>query len=243
MHIWNPWHGCHKISPGCQNCYIYRRDSTFGKDSTIVSKTNNFAWPLMKNRQGVYKLKTSETVYVCMTSDFFIEEADGWRREIWAIIKERSDLKFYIVTKRIDRFNVSLPPDWGDGYDNVTICSTCENQATADYRIPIFLNLPIKKKEIIHEPMLESISLEKYLSCGEIKTVICGGESGPKSRFCDYAWILNTRDQCLKFGVNFYFKQTGRLFKKDNHIYIIPRNLQSSQAHKANIDYYVEFLD
>ena len=31
MSIWNPWHGCHKISPGCANCYVYRRDESIGK--------------------------------------------------------------------------------------------------------------------------------------------------------------------------------------------------------------------
>ena len=39
MAIWNPWHGCKKISPGCYNCYVYRRDAEFGKDSSIVKKT------------------------------------------------------------------------------------------------------------------------------------------------------------------------------------------------------------
>ena len=36
MAIWNPWHGCKKISPGCLNCYVYRRDAEFGKDSRKV---------------------------------------------------------------------------------------------------------------------------------------------------------------------------------------------------------------
>ena len=47
-----------------------------------------------------------------MTSDFFIEEADSWRKEIWQMVKERKDLNFYIITKRIERFNVSIPDDW-----------------------------------------------------------------------------------------------------------------------------------
>ena len=41
MHdIWNPWHGCKKLSPGCANCYVYRRDDSIGKDASIVTKTN-----------------------------------------------------------------------------------------------------------------------------------------------------------------------------------------------------------
>lgn len=56
MPIWNPWHGCRKISPGCVNCYVYRRDAEFGKDSSLVEKTANFDLPLRKNRQRAFKL-------------------------------------------------------------------------------------------------------------------------------------------------------------------------------------------
>lgn len=237
MSIWNPWHGCHKKSSGCLNCYMYRRDAKYDLDSNVVRKTKNYDIVLRKSRDGTYKIKRDTSyVYVCMTSDFFIEEADDWRRDIWRMIKERDDLNFYIITKRIERFNVSLPDDWGDGYDNVTICVTCENQATADYRLPIFIKLPIKHKEIIHEPMLENINIEKYLESGQIDKVICGGESGDKARVCNYDWILNTRRQCLKYNVSFHFKQTGANFMKDNKVYKIPRKYQLVQAGKSRID-------
>lgn len=237
MSIWNPWHGCHKKSSGCLNCYMYRRDAKYDLDSNVVRKTKNYDIILRKSRDGTYKIKRDTSyVYVCMTSDFFIEEADDWRRDIWRMIRERDDLNFYIITKRIERFNVSLPDDWGDGYDNVTICVTCENQATADYRLPIFIKLPIKHKEIIHEPMLENINIEKYLESGQIDKVICGGESGDKARVCNYDWILNTRRQCLKYNVSFHFKQTGANFMKDNKVYKIPRKYQLVQAGKSRID-------
>lgn len=237
MSICNPWHGCHKKSSGCLNCYMYRRDAKYDLDSNVVRKTKNYDIVLRKSRDGTYKIKRDTSyVYVCMTSDFFIEEADDWRRDIWRMIRERDDLNFYIITKRIERFNVSLPDDWGDGYDNVTICVTCENQATADYRLPIFIKLPIKHKEIIHEPMLENINIEKYLESGQIDKVICGGESGDKARVCNYDWILNTRSQCLKYNVSFHFKQTGANFMKDNKVYKIPRKYQLVQAGKSRID-------
>lgn len=236
INLWNPWHGCHKISAGCLNCYMFRRDEKYGKDSTVVTKTANFRLPIMKKKDGSYKLQTTDYVYVCMTSDFFIEEADEWRSDAFEMMKIRSDLNFYIVTKRIDRFEKCKPFDWNDGYDNVTICSTCENQEMADYRLPIFLSVPIKHKEIIHEPMLEAIDINKYLESGKIENVICGGESGDNARPCNYDWILNTREQCKKWGVPFYFKQTGASFIKDGKTYRIPRAIQMSQARKANID-------
>lgn len=238
MTVWNPWHGCKKLSEGCKNCYVYRRDSEFGRDSSIVEKTSAFDMPIKKDRQGEYKLKNDgESVYTCMTSDFFIDEADSWRSEIWDIIRIRSDLHFVIITKRIDRFLQCIPQDWGDGWDNVTLMSTCENQVMADYRLPIFLSLPIKHRCIIHEPMLEKINIEKYLETGLIEKVVCGGESGDNARLCDYEWILDTRRQCIRQNVPFSFRQTGALFKKDNKIYHIERKDQHTQAKRAAIDY------
>ena len=236
MAIWNPWHGCHKKSVGCLNCYMFRRDAMYEKDSTIVTKTNDYKLGIKKHRDGSYFIRPGSTCYVCMTSDFFLEEADEWRKEMWQMIDERKDIDFVIITKRIERFNVSLPDNWHDGYDNVTICVTAENQEMADERIPILLDLPLKHREIIHEPMLEQIDIAKYLSTKKIEHVTCGGESGPNARPCNYDWILNTRDQCLKYNVPFYFKQTGANFIKDNKKYKIERKKQLSQAAKAGIN-------
>lgn len=238
MSIWNPWHGCRKISPGCKNCYVYRRDSMFGKDSTVIEKTKNFSFPMEKTRNGEYKLKSDEgKVYTCMTSDFFLPEADCWRSEIWSIIRTRQDLDFVIITKRIDRFNVELPKDWGEGYKNVTIICTCENQYMADRRLKIFLDLPIVNREVIEEPMLEKIDIEKYLATGKISCVTCGGESGDNARPCDYDWILDTREQCIRQNVSFHFKQTGRNLIKDGKRYLIDRKYQMVQASRAGIDF------
>ena len=107
MAQWNPWHGCIKISPGCLNCYVYRGDERYGRDSGIVAKTRSFDLPLRKNRRGEPKI-SGETVYTCFTSDFFLDEADAWRGEAWAMIKMRPDLNFVIITKRIHRFHVEL---------------------------------------------------------------------------------------------------------------------------------------
>ena len=116
MALWNPWHGCKKLSPGCTNCYVYRRDESIGKDASIVTKTGNYNLPLKRNRQGEFKLTSEEdVVFTCMTSDFFLDEADEWRPGCWDMIRERKDLHFFIITKRIDRFENCMPPDWGDG--------------------------------------------------------------------------------------------------------------------------------
>ena len=88
MHdIWNPWHGCRKCSEGCENCYMYFLDRMRDQDGSHIYKTKNgFRYPLSRDRHGAYKVKSGEQLRVCMTSDFFLPEADEWRREAWAIM-------------------------------------------------------------------------------------------------------------------------------------------------------------
>ena len=109
----------------------------------------------------------------------------------------------------------------------------------ADKRLPVFLELPIRHKSIIHEPMLGPINIERYLEKygKEIDQVVCGGESGDEARLCDYAWVMDTMCQCVKYEVPFHFKQTGANFKRGEQIYHIPRKDQQEQAAKAKIDY------
>jgi len=235
MALWNPWHGCRKISDGCRNCYVYRTDSRYGRDSSVPGKNTDFDLPLRRNRNGEYKIPPGEVVYTCFTSDFFLDAADEWRDEAWEIMRIRSDLRYMIITKRIDRFEQCLPDDWDDGWDNVCIGCTCENQDRADYRLPIFLQAPIKHRRIVCEPLLEDIDLSRYLG-GWIEGVVVGGESGNEARLCDYEWVLDIRRQCAERGVPFYFKQTGALFRKEGRVYRIPRRFQHSQARKAGID-------
>ena len=238
MAIWNPWHGCRRISPGCANCYVYRRDERIGKDASVVAKTGNFDLPLRKDRQGAYKLgPAGSVVYACMTSDFFLEDADEWRQECWDMIRLRRDLEFHIITKRIDRFARCLPPDWGEGWEHVTVCCTCEDQERTDQRLPILLSLPIRRREVVSEPLLGEIRMEKYLVSGLIERVTCGGESGPGARPCDFRWIQEIRRQCVRCGVPFTFKQTGAVFLKDGRTYRVERKDQIPQAKKSGWSY------
>ncbi len=73
------------------------------------------------------------------------------------MIRERSDLHFVFLTKRIEKFMQCIPDDWNDGYDNVTIGCTIENQDRADYRLSIFSKLPIIHKNIICQPLIEQV--------------------------------------------------------------------------------------
>lgn len=234
--MWNLWHGCHKLSTGCKHCYVYRGDARREVDSSVVVRTKNFDLPLRKKRNGEFKIPSGTFVYTCFTSDFFVEDADKWRAEAWEMIRCRSDLHFMMITKRIDRFSDCLPDDWGDGYDNVTICCTVENQACADYRLPIYKRAPIKHKIIICEPLLERIDLSTYAVGEWIEQIVAGGESGYEARPCDFEWVMDLRRICVENKVEFWFKQTGSKFVKDGKTYNVKRQFQHSQARKAGIN-------
>ena len=235
--MWNPWHGCHKLSAGCRHCYVYRGDARRGIDSTIVTQTKNYNLPIQKKRDGQYKIPAGTLLYTCFTSDFFIEDADTWRSEIWEMIRLRDDLNFMIITKRIDRLSETLPDDWGDGYENVTICCTVENQELADYRLPIYKAAPVKHKVIICEPLLDRVDLQQYDIGSWVEQIVVGGESGSEARICNFDWIIELRNLCINSGVSFWFKQTGAKFMKDNRLYSINRRLQHSQARKAGLNF------
>ena len=235
MARWNLWHGCRRISPGCAHCYVYQRDESIGKDASQVYRTKSFYLPVLRDRSGAYKVPSGETVYTCFSSDFFLEEADPWREEAWRIIRERSDLFFFLVTKRIHRAEECLPKDWGTGWENVAIHVTVENQAMAEFRMPFLVRLPLRHRGVACEPLLERIDLSPWLGCG-LEEVGVGGESGPDARVCCYDWVLDLKRQCTEAGVAFTYHQTGARLLKDGRLYAIPRRLQHEQARRAGLD-------
>ena len=239
MHdIWNPWHGCVKCSEGCQNCYMYFLDKTRDKNGADIYRTGGFDYPLSKDRHGNYKIKSGELIRVCMTSDFFLEEADEWRDEAWNIIRQRPDVRFFLLTKRPQRVKNCLPKGWGDGWENIFFNVTCENQTRADERIPVLLELPFKHKGIMCAPFIGPVSIEKYLGDDQIEQVICGGENYDGSRPCDFAWVKALREECVRHDITFAFIETGTVFIKDGKTYKIPsKQIQAQQAYKSGMGY------
>ncbi len=235
MAMWNPWRGCHKYSEGCKFCYIHKGDRKRGIDTNQIILTDNFEAPIAKANKGMYKIKSGQTVYLCFSSDFLVEEADQWRQDCWKMMKERSDLHFIFLTKRIERLAACLPQDWQEGYDNVTIGCTVENQSRADERLAIFSKLPIKHKNIICQPLIECINIETYLK--DVELVVVGGESDSDARPLNYDWVLDLRNQCMRQNVSFSFRQCGTHFIKDGKTYKLAVKDLCSQAKKAEINF------
>lgn len=237
--IWNPWHGCRKKSEGCANCYMFFLDYQRGqKNSDIVCKVkNNFDLPLRKGKNGKWKILSGELVYTCMTSDFFIEEADQWRDDVWKMIEQRQDILFDIFTKRPERIKKCLPENWGEGWNNVWLSVSVENQKRADERIPILKSIPVKYRGVVAAPLLEEVDIEKYLKDGLISSVYAGGENYAGARPCDYQWIKKLYEQCVRTDVNFEFYNTGAVFIKNGKRYYIPKIKQREQAEKSGLRY------
>ena len=217
------------------HCYIHKGDAKRGINTNDIVKTKDFCKPVEKLKNGSYKLK-SGIVYTCFSTDFLIQEADGWREECWKMIRQRADCTFLFLTKRIERFMECIPEDWDDGYENVVVCCTIENQENADRKLPVFQTLPIKHKCITAQPLIGPIDMEKYL--GHIELVVVGGESDRDARVLDYDWVLNIREQCIRKHVSFEFRQCGTHFIKDGKQYRLQTKDLCSQARKANINYH-----
>ncbi|MCK8058485.1 MULTISPECIES: DUF5131 family protein [unclassified Fusibacter] len=236
MAIWNPWKGCHKLSEGCVNCFIHRSDENKGIDTNTIYKTDEFAKIIKKNKHGQYLIKSGEFVYVCFRGDFLIEEADPWRLEAWEMMKERSDLNFLFLTRRIDRFKVSLPSDYPKGYEHISVGISAENQKTADFRIPLLKSMPIAHKLIILQPMIESIDLSAYLD-QSIEQVIVGGEQGSMARPLNKDWVVSIREQCIEKQVSFEYRQVGSHYLVDGELKKINQHMLCKVAREEQMDY------
>ncbi len=240
MHdIWSPWHGCKKISEGCKHCYMYYLDKIHGnKSGEIIYKTKDMNYPLKKNKDGSYKIQSGEQLRVCMSSDFFLEEADEWREQAWDIIRTRKDVVFFLLTKRANRISNCLPKDWEDGYENVFLNVTCENQERADERIPILLSVKAKHKGIFCAPLIGPISIQKYVKEKKIEQVVVGGENYDGARPCHYEWVQALQKECVENNIKFCFIETGTNFVKDGKTYILKnKNIQSQMAYKSGLNF------
>ncbi len=219
---------------GCNNCYIFMNDKNYNR----VIQNKNFSILVRKDKLGRFVIRGGQAVSVCQKSDFFIEEADMWRPLVWEMIKERKDLHFLIMTRRVHRIKGCLPSDWHDGYPNVSITLSIEDQASFLDRVPEFLKLRCKEKTIMICPLLGEINLRDVLYPGvDISYINCGGENYTNARPIRYEHIKKLSADSLMLGIPFYFYDTGAYLIKDNRRYFIPKEKRYSQAFLSNLSH------
>ncbi len=100
---WNPWLGCTKVSPGCRSCYAERIEERYGRDFSKVRRASN------RTFNGPLRWEQGCMVFTCSMSDFFHEDADGWRDEAWEVIRQTPQHTYQILTKRPERIRECLP--------------------------------------------------------------------------------------------------------------------------------------
>jgi protein gp37 len=205
---WNPVIGCTKISAGCDNCYAERFSERFRGVPGHPFSTG-FDLALKPDRlQQPFGWKRPRMIFVNSMSDLFHKEIphsyveavfDTMERANWhtyQILSKRSSL----IQKFINhRYKDRLAPAhmwFGVSVEN--------EQATS--RIVHLQKARAAVRFLSIEPLLAPVG---KLSLAGIHWVIVGGESGPRARPMDSAWVIDIRNQCLKASVPFFFKQWG----------------------------------
>lgn len=214
-HTWNPWVGCTKVSPACDNCYAESWAKRSGNPELWqgvrrMTRAANWSKPYKWNEGSTAGRR--QRVFCASLADVFDNQVPPeWRAEVWQVIADTPRLQWLLLTKRPQNISKMLPDGWGKGWPNVWLGTTVENQIEADRRIPHLLSVPARIHFLSVEPMLERINLHGYLS--QADWIICGGESGPGCRPFDPEWARDLRDQCEEFGVPFFMKQMGGVRK------------------------------
>ena len=235
-HTFNPWWGCTKVSPACDHCYADALDRRTGGAHWGAHaprrRTKDWSGPVKWNRR-CEKLGIRERVFCASMADVFDNHRSilpDWRANLWSQIAATPHLDWLLLTKRPQNIAKMLPPTWSDGWPNVWLGTTVENQTEADRRIPHLLATPARVRFLSCEPLLGPVDLTRVKNpvCGEVCAltgylgtgmygdygpklawVICGGESGPGARPMHPDWAMSLRDQCARRRVPFFFKQWG----------------------------------
>ena len=216
----NPWIGCTRVSPACDDCYAARdnerRGWVPGRGPGVPRKrTKTWSDPVKWNRKAEltgYRPR----VFCASLADVFDNEVDAaWRHDLWALIEATPNLRWMLLTKRIGNVASMVPGHWyeGDWPAHVGLMATLANQEEwdRDYRKLDYWRGIAPWVGVSAEPLLGRIDI----GCAQPDWIITGGESGPKRRPLDMDAVRFLRDQCTRNGVAFHHKQNGGLRGKD----------------------------
>jgi protein gp37 len=217
-HTFNPWWGCTKVSPACDNCYAELWAKRMGHQIWGNGVERRFFsdhhWnePLRWNEEASSE-KRRRRVFCASMADVFERksELNVIRRRLWSLIAETPWLDWLLLTKRPQNIEQMVPwkKDWPG---NVWLGTTVETQLYAEKRLPFLLKHAAAVRFLSCEPLLGPIDLKPWFhnkNLFPIDWVIAGGESGPRARAMHPIWPKALLDQCRVFKVPFHFKQWG----------------------------------
>ena len=210
---WNPVTGCTKISPGCAYCYAEVITLRFKRGGPYLpGKTTIRLHYDRLDAPGKWKLP--RRVFVNSMSDLFHGEVPfDFVKEVFLRMSKYDQHIYQVLTKRPERMLEYI--EWGEGPDwpdHVWAGVSVENQYWADRRIPLLSEVPARVRFLSVEPLIKAVRLDHHLE--HVEWVIVGGESGHKARPMNSEWAIRIRDDCLRAGVPFFFKQWGGRYSK-----------------------------
>jgi protein gp37 len=206
---WNPVTGCDKISPGCKHCYAERMANRL-KAARNPNYKNGFELtlqPQMLTRP--LEWRKPKNIFVNSMSDLFHDDVPlEYIQQVFDVMNEANWHQYQVLTKRAERVHKLSPHlKWAP---HIWMGVSVENGKYLD-RVEHLRKTGAHVKFLSLEPLLGPLH---KMNLRGIDWAIVGGESGPGARPVDPAWVTDIRDQCVKAGVAFFFKQWGGVQKK-----------------------------
>ncbi|MFE5097690.1 DUF5131 family protein [Streptomyces sp. NPDC056638] len=153
---------------------------------------------------GTTEQKNPRTVFVNSMSDLFHARVPlDFVRQVFEVMADTPQHTYQVLTKRARRLRqVADQLVWpGNLWMGVSVETAKELPRVDDPG-----QVPASVRFLSCEPLLGPLD---GLNLDGIHWVIAGGESGPRHRPMEEAWVTQIRDLCLDERVAFFFKQWG----------------------------------
>jgi protein gp37 len=210
---WNPVTGCTKISAGCDHCYAERFSERF-RGVPGHPFENGFDLMLRPERlEQPMRWRSPRMVFVNSMSDLFHKDVPlAFASRVFDTMERADWHSFQVLTKRSSRMRDFLRARYGlsRGPEHIW-CGVSIEDGRRRSRLSHLQQAPAGKRFLSIEPLIDDVG---ELDLSGVDWVIVGGESGPAARLMNPDWARAIRDQCVKAGVAFFFKQWGGLRPK-----------------------------
>jgi protein gp37 len=211
-HTFNPWIGCQKVSPGCDNCYAETlMDKRLGRvewgPHGERKRTSDANWskPLQWDRAAA-KAGVRHRVFCASLADWLDNKVPAqWRLDLAALIEKTPNLDWLLLTKRIENFATHSPWDHSQIPTNVWLGVTAEDQKHYTKRWKILRGIPATVRFISYEPALGEIT--DIHQDDKPDWIIMGGESGNHTPMMEPEWAYEMKRLCGEYSVPFFMKQ------------------------------------
>ena len=219
-HTFNPWTGCINVSPGCDHCYAEawsKRSGHVRWGNHPRKRTTPEYWKAPEKwerhaTQFSERRGRRQRVFCASLADIFDNQVDpAWRVDVFALVKSCPHLDWLLLTKRPQNIRKMLPSDWGDGYANVWLGMTGEDQAHFDSRWKHLARVPAVVRFVSYEPAIGPLRIAPASIVPD--WLISGGESGGNARPLDPRWIRAVAADCDARGIALFHKQWGAYSK------------------------------